>query len=83
MIERDGYNGPITFCCDECGELVEARLEGGQGRSRNRASVHPAQDPGTLERREVAPDRLGGHAELLRESCDLERQVWALVPRSD
>jgi hypothetical protein len=20
MIERDGYNGPITFCCDECGE---------------------------------------------------------------
>ena len=24
-LERDGYNGPITFCCDECGELEETR----------------------------------------------------------
>lgn len=20
-IDRQSYNGPITFCCDECGEL--------------------------------------------------------------
>lgn len=25
MIERDGYDGPITFCCDECGELDDTR----------------------------------------------------------
>lgn len=24
-LERDGYNGPITFCCDECGEVEETR----------------------------------------------------------
>lgn len=24
-LERDGYNGPITFCCDECGEIEETR----------------------------------------------------------
>lgn len=24
-IERDGYDGPITFCCDECGELDDTR----------------------------------------------------------
>lgn len=22
-LERDGWNGPITFCCDECGEVEE------------------------------------------------------------
>ena len=22
-LERDGYNGPITFCGDECGEVDE------------------------------------------------------------
>jgi Fe2+ or Zn2+ uptake regulation protein len=22
-LERDGYDGPITFCCDECGEVEE------------------------------------------------------------
>lgn len=21
--ERDGWNGPITFCCDNCGEVEE------------------------------------------------------------
>jgi Fe2+ or Zn2+ uptake regulation protein len=24
-LERDGYNGPITFCCDECGEVEQTR----------------------------------------------------------
>ena len=24
-IERDGYNGPISFCCDNCGEVEETR----------------------------------------------------------
>lgn len=23
MIERDGRDGPITFCCDNCGEVDE------------------------------------------------------------
>lgn len=22
-LERDGYNGPLTFCCDCCGEVEE------------------------------------------------------------
>lgn len=25
MIERNGFDGPITFCCDECGELDDTR----------------------------------------------------------
>jgi hypothetical protein len=24
-IDRDGFNGPITFCCDSCGDLDETR----------------------------------------------------------
>lgn len=24
-IDRDGYNGPISFCCDDCGEVEETR----------------------------------------------------------
>lgn len=22
-IERDGWNGPVTFCCDSCGEVQD------------------------------------------------------------
>jgi Fe2+ or Zn2+ uptake regulation protein len=24
-IERDGFDGPISFCCDNCGEVEETR----------------------------------------------------------
>lgn len=24
-IDRDGFNGPITFCCDDCGDVDETR----------------------------------------------------------
>jgi Fe2+ or Zn2+ uptake regulation protein len=24
-IERDGYNGPISYCCDNCGDIEETR----------------------------------------------------------
>jgi Fe2+ or Zn2+ uptake regulation protein len=25
VIERDRFDGPTTFCCDECGEVDETR----------------------------------------------------------
>jgi hypothetical protein len=26
-IERERYEGPITFCCDECGEVEDTHCE--------------------------------------------------------
>ena len=38
-IDRDYFNGPITFCCDECGDLLETRasiFEGALAKAKSR-----------------------------------------------
>jgi hypothetical protein len=80
-LERDGYDGPITFCCDECGGEMRAPEPYDDAEAAhlwNTRAALAAHDLAVGERIERLTKALSEIRDLSSDNYDSDR-AWALA----